>query len=164
MSRCTRNPLLFDRMSSCPSHSNSSSLILFVLSYRLSSLHPLHPPPLLSYSLTFFYLSFIPFIAVLSFTTSSYHMRLFLHHIPSKLPLKLPIVTLLTHHHSPSQVDMQQLLDEQMRRKLSKLEMGTSSRAPHHHHNQSDSDSSSSGKASPRKNSRLFAILTTLKR
>ncbi|XP_050728980.1 bicaudal D-related protein homolog isoform X1 [Eriocheir sinensis] len=63
------------------------------------------------------------------------------------------------------QVDMQQLLDEQMRRKLSKLEMGSGSRSAHHHqHNQSDSDSSSSGKASPRKNSRLFSILTTLKR
>ncbi|KAK8384148.1 hypothetical protein O3P69_016104 [Scylla paramamosain] len=59
------------------------------------------------------------------------------------------------------QVDMQQLLDEQMRRKLSKLEMGSSSRR---HHNPSDSDSSSSGKVSPRKNSRLFSILTTLKR
>lgn len=66
------------------------------------------------------------------------------------------------------QVDMQQLLDEQMRRKLSKLEMGSSA-ARHHHNannnnNNSDSDSSCGGKSSPRKNSRLFAILTTLKR
>ncbi|KAK4287984.1 hypothetical protein Pmani_038954 [Petrolisthes manimaculis] len=67
------------------------------------------------------------------------------------------------------QVDMQQLLDEQMRRKLSKLEMGSSA-ARHHHNtsnnnnNNSDSDSSCGGKSSPRKNSRLFSILTTLKR
>lgn len=67
------------------------------------------------------------------------------------------------------QVDMQQLLDEQMRRKLSKLEMNggtTTSRtnAQNAANNGSDSDSSCSGKTSPRKNSRLFSLLTTLKR
>ncbi|KAK7041662.1 coiled-coil domain containing protein 64, partial [Halocaridina rubra] len=64
------------------------------------------------------------------------------------------------------QVDMQQLLDEQMRRKLSKLEMGSSASrvSAQNHINGSDSDSSCSGKTSPRKNSRLFALLTTLKR
>lgn len=61
---------------------------------------------------------------------------------------------------------MQQLLDEQMRRKLSKLEMGAAAaRSQAANNNGSDSDSSSSGgKTSPRKNSRLFSILTTLKR
>nr|XP_045626224.1 bicaudal D-related protein homolog isoform X2 [Procambarus clarkii] len=68
------------------------------------------------------------------------------------------------------QVDMQQLLDEQMRRKLSKLEMGggaaaaAAAAARRQAANASDSDSSCSGKTSPRKNSRLFSILTTLKR
>ncbi|XP_042227044.1 bicaudal D-related protein homolog isoform X2 [Homarus americanus] len=64
------------------------------------------------------------------------------------------------------QVDMQQLLDEQMRRKLSKMEMGNTAAARHAATaaNASDSDSSCSGKTSPRKNSRLFSILTTLKR
>ena len=65
---------------------------------------------------------------------------------------------------------MQQLLDEQMRRKLSKLELNgraglgsTTSRSNQNHANGSDSDSSCNGKTSPRKNSRLFALLTTLK-
>ncbi|XP_069946048.1 bicaudal D-related protein homolog isoform X2 [Cherax quadricarinatus] len=65
------------------------------------------------------------------------------------------------------QVDMQQLLDEQMRRKLSKLEMGgaaAAAAAAARCQAASDSDSSCSGKTSPRKNSRLFSILTTLKR
>ncbi|XP_071517152.1 bicaudal D-related protein homolog isoform X2 [Panulirus ornatus] len=65
------------------------------------------------------------------------------------------------------QVDMQQLLDEQMRRKLSKLEMGGSAaraQAAAAAANGSDSDSSCSGKTSPRKNSRLFSLLTNLKR
>ncbi|XP_069976686.1 bicaudal D-related protein homolog isoform X4 [Penaeus vannamei] len=64
------------------------------------------------------------------------------------------------------QVDMQQLLDEQMRKKLSKLEMaaGASRSQVHAQTNGSDSDSSCSGKTSPRKNSRLFSLLTTLKR
>lgn len=64
------------------------------------------------------------------------------------------------------QVDMQQLLDEQMRKKLSKLEMaaGASRAQVHAQTNGSDSDSSCSGKTSPRKNSRLFSLLTTLKR
>ncbi|KAG0695890.1 Bicaudal D-related [Chionoecetes opilio] len=62
------------------------------------------------------------------------------------------------------QVDMQQLLDEQMRRKLSKLEMGASARHHNQQQNASDSDSSSSGKMSPRKSSRLFSLLATLKR
>ncbi|XP_068209688.1 LOW QUALITY PROTEIN: bicaudal D-related protein homolog [Palaemon carinicauda] len=68
------------------------------------------------------------------------------------------------------QVDMQQLLDEQMRRKLSKLELGgrsglaMSRGTAQNQTNGSDSDSSCSGKASPRKNSRLFSLLTNLKR
>ena len=62
---------------------------------------------------------------------------------------------------------MQQLLDEQMRRKLSKLEMsmaGNRTRGNAGNNPGSDSDSSCSGKISPRKNSRLFSLLNQLKR
>ncbi|XP_076038913.1 bicaudal D-related protein homolog isoform X2 [Oratosquilla oratoria] len=59
------------------------------------------------------------------------------------------------------QVDMQQLLDEQMRRKLNKMEMaaGASMRGANNN-NGSDSDSSCNGKTSPRKNSRFLSLLS----
>ena len=58
---------------------------------------------------------------------------------------------------------MQQLLDEQMRRKLDRLENSELLNPSKIHHG-SDSDSSSSNKNSPMRKSRFFDLLSHLRR